>query len=139
MVGGLEYFYGGGVNQARPGSTPFGQPLQVIDLGYGMHTAYGLRSFSAVDTYSVTYCVIGYQQSWLHYRVTQIPKDVRDEYLRDMRKIYTPQAYSLFENNCNHFTNDFSNFLTGSGIPVSSYTFWKMHTPHVLCCMVDTL
>ncbi|KAL3161796.1 hypothetical protein ABBQ38_008888 [Trebouxia sp. C0009 RCD-2024] len=82
VVGGLEYFYGGGVNQARPGSTPFGQPLQVIDLG-----------------------------------VTQIPKDIRDEYLRDMRKIYTPQAYSLFHNNCNNFTNDFSTFLTGSGIP----------------------
>ena len=34
VVGGLEYYYGGGVNQARPGSTPFGQPLQVINLGY---------------------------------------------------------------------------------------------------------
>ena len=94
----------------------------MIDLGYGMHTACGL-SFSAVDTYSVTCCVTGYQQRWLCYRVTQIPKDVRDEYLRDMRKIYTPQAYSLFENKCNHFTNDFSNFLTGSGIPVSSCHF----------------
>lgn len=82
VVGGLEYYYGGGVNQSRPGSTPFGQPLQKIHLG-----------------------------------TTQIPKDVRDEYLRDMRKIYTPQAYSLFHNNCNNFTNDFSTFLTGSGIP----------------------
>ena len=51
-------------------------------------------------------------------RHTQIPKEVRDEYLRDMRKIYTSEAYSLFHNNCNDFTNDFSNFLTGSGIPV---------------------
>ena len=61
---------------------------------------------------------------WVARRVTQIPKDIRDEYLRDMRKIYTPQAYSLFHNNCNNFTNDFSTFLTGSGIPVSSCTFW---------------
>ncbi|DBA79681.1 hypothetical protein WJX77_012191 [Trebouxia sp. C0004] len=82
VVGGLEYYYGGGVNQSIPGSTPFGQPLQKIDLG-----------------------------------VTQIPKDIRDEYLRDMRKIYTPQAYSLFHNNCNNFTNDFSTFLIGNGIP----------------------
>ena len=44
VVGGLEYFYGGGVNQARPGSTPFVQPLQVIDLGYG-HT-YGFQGFA---------------------------------------------------------------------------------------------
>lgn len=82
VVGGLEYYYGGGVNQSIPGSTPFGQPLQKVELG-----------------------------------VTQIPKDIRDEYLRDMRKIYTPQAYSLFHNNCNNFTNDFSTFLTGNGIP----------------------
>lgn len=34
VVGGLEYYYGGGVNQSRPGSTPFGQPLQKIHLGY---------------------------------------------------------------------------------------------------------
>ena len=34
VVGGLEYYYGGGVNQSIPGSTPFGQPLQKVDLGY---------------------------------------------------------------------------------------------------------
>ena len=48
-----------------------------------------------------------------------------------MRKIYTPQAYSLFHNNCNNFTNDFSNFLTGSGIPVwlppDSFTAPTLH------------
>ena len=33
VVGGLEYYYGGGVNQSKPGSTPFGRPLEVIDLG----------------------------------------------------------------------------------------------------------
>lgn len=45
VVAGLEYYYGGGVNQARPGSTPFGQPLQVVDLGYGQ--AYSLLSFGS--------------------------------------------------------------------------------------------
>ena len=34
VVGGLEYYYGGGVNQSIPGSTPFGQPLQKVELGY---------------------------------------------------------------------------------------------------------
>ena len=54
MVGGLEYYYGGGVNQARPGSTPFGQPLQVIDLGY--EPAYSLPGFmwlQATNTHAV--------------------------------------------------------------------------------------
>ena len=34
VVGGLEYYYGCGVNQSSPGLTPFGRPVQVIDLGY---------------------------------------------------------------------------------------------------------
>ncbi len=46
-----------------------------------------------------------------------------------MRKIYTPQAYSLFHNNCNNFTNDFSTFLTGNGIPVS-----VLSIAHTLIC-----
>ena len=51
VVGGLEYYYGGGVNQARPGSTPFGQPLQVIDLGYE-------------HTYSPQACVCSWLLTW---------------------------------------------------------------------------
>eukprot|EP00884_Botryococcus_braunii_P017649 jgi/Botrbrau1/4568/Bobra.60_2s0054.1 len=33
VVGGTEYYYGGGIQQSPAGSTPFGQPLQVIHLG----------------------------------------------------------------------------------------------------------
>ena len=112
VVGGLEYYYGGGVNQSRPGSTPFGRPLEVIDLGWVVL----LTPCRILALYRL--CLTICNTSLCSCSYTQIPKEVRDEFLRDMRKVYTPEAYSLFHNNCNDFTNEFSNFLTGSGIPV---------------------
>ena len=54
----------------------------------------------------------------LFCRSTWKPRDDRDEYLQSLRMTYTSTAYSLFHRNCNDFSNDFSTFLTGSGIPV---------------------
>lgn len=54
----------------------------------------------------------------LFCRSTRIPRDSRIEYLQSLRMTYTATAYSLFHKNCNNFSNDFSTFLTGSGIPV---------------------
>ena len=34
VVGGLEYYFGCGVSQSSPGLTPFGRPVQVVELGY---------------------------------------------------------------------------------------------------------
>ena len=33
VVGGVEYYYGHGINSALPGTTPCGTPVQKIDLG----------------------------------------------------------------------------------------------------------
>ena len=33
IVGGVEHFYGGGIQEAVPGHTPYGQPIQVLELG----------------------------------------------------------------------------------------------------------
>ncbi|GAX84150.1 hypothetical protein CEUSTIGMA_g11573.t1 [Chlamydomonas eustigma] len=33
VVGGVEHFFGHGLQRAVPGSTPFGQPLQILDIG----------------------------------------------------------------------------------------------------------
>ncbi|KAL0032050.1 hypothetical protein WJX77_002382 [Trebouxia sp. C0004] len=82
VVGGLEYYFGCGVSQSSPGLTPFGRPVQVIELGS-----------------------------------TRILRDSRNEYLQSLHMTYTATAYSLFHRNCNNFSNDFSIFLTGSGIP----------------------
>lgn len=33
VVAGVEHFFGGGINVAAAGTTPFGRPIQVLDLG----------------------------------------------------------------------------------------------------------
>ncbi|ATY61710.1 thioredoxin, putative [Cordyceps militaris] len=48
---------------------------------------------------------------------TMLPMDVVREYLDSMRSVYTAEAYDLFKHNCNNFTDSFSNFLLGKGIP----------------------
>ncbi|KAJ1329528.1 desumoylating isopeptidase 1 [Microdochium nivale] len=53
----------------------------------------------------------------LHLGHTDLPMDVISEYLDSLRDIFTPQAYDLFRHNCNNFSNDFSTFLVGKGIP----------------------
>ncbi|KAI1395924.1 DUF862-domain-containing protein [Hypoxylon fuscum] len=53
----------------------------------------------------------------LHLGTTELPMEVILEYLESLKEIYTPQAYDLFRHNCNNFSNDFSMFLVGNGIP----------------------
>ncbi|CAL8470503.1 g10045 [Coccomyxa elongata] len=82
VVGGYEFFYGGGVQKALAGSTPYGHPVEIVDLGN-----------------------------------TQIPQDILEEYINELRQVYTPEAYNLFTNNCNNFSNELATFLTGQPIP----------------------
>ncbi len=51
-------------------------------------------------------------------RDTHIPREVLLEYVEELKKIFTPEAYNLFRHNCNNFSNELATFLTGSGIPV---------------------
>ncbi|KAI1822885.1 PUL domain-containing protein [Xylaria intraflava] len=48
---------------------------------------------------------------------TELPLEIIVEYLDSLREIYTPEAYDLFRHNCNNFSNDFSTFMLGKGIP----------------------
>ncbi|KAF8866696.1 DUF862-domain-containing protein [Acephala macrosclerotiorum] len=49
--------------------------------------------------------------------ITNLPMDVISEYLESLRDVYTEEAYDLWTNNCNNFSNDFATFLLGKGIP----------------------
>ncbi|KAI4734028.1 DUF862-domain-containing protein [Aureobasidium sp. EXF-12298] len=82
VFGGVEYFYGAGVQTCYPGSTHHGQPMEKIKLGK-----------------------------------TEIPLDDILEYLDSLKDTYTAESYDLFKHNCNNFSNDFSMFLVGRGIP----------------------
>lgn len=98
-LNGREYVYDGGIIAIMPGSSHLGQPMEKMRLG-----------------------------------TTHLPMEVIEEFLDSLRPIFsleacflcrlrTPtltlpfQAYDLFRHNCNNFTDSFSNFLVGKGIP----------------------
>lgn len=62
---------------------------------------------------------------------TQIPLDVFDDYLSDLKQRYTAGNYHLLEFNCNSFTQDVVGFLTGTEIPawISSLPADFLSTP----------
>ena len=77
------------------------------------HNMYALQPGEIVFMQSAT------SSEWdLCCRCTCIPRGQQEAFLRELQMEYTTEAYSLFHHNCNHFTNDFAIFLTGSGIPV---------------------
>ena len=48
---------------------------------------------------------------------TDIPEEVFNTFLEGIANRYTAEAYQLFTHNCNHFSNEVSDLLTGTGIP----------------------
>lgn len=48
---------------------------------------------------------------------TCIPADVLSEYLNELRQTFTAESYSLFDNNCNHFSKHLLEFLGGEPMP----------------------
>ncbi|KAG5363422.1 Desumoylating isopeptidase 1 [Yarrowia sp. B02] len=49
---------------------------------------------------------------------THVPEELIQEYISEIQGEYTPDKYNLFDHNCNHFTQELSQFLTGKDIPV---------------------
>jgi len=82
VVRGIEHYFGGGINVAPAGTTPFGHPIQVVDLG-----------------------------------TTFLEEDIIEGLLIELSERFTPDAYSLFSNNCNTFSNELALLLTGNAIP----------------------
>lgn len=48
---------------------------------------------------------------------TNITQDVFEQFLAEISPNYTPEKYKLLEHNCNNFTNEACEFLTGKSIP----------------------
>lgn len=67
---------------------------------------------------AIDLCAIQKHRSGFTCRETHIPREVLLEYIEELKKVFTPQAYNLFHHNCNNFSNELATFLTGSGIPV---------------------
>jgi thiol-disulfide isomerase/thioredoxin len=62
---------------------------------------------------------------------TALPDEILLEYIDSLKTIYTIEAYDLFTHNCNNFTHDVAQFLTGSGIPghITSLPSTVLNTP----------
>lgn len=48
---------------------------------------------------------------------TQLDEDIRAHLLVELSERFTPESYSLFNNNCNNFSNEFAQLLVGKEIP----------------------
>ena len=48
---------------------------------------------------------------------TELTKELFHDYLDGLRPKYNDINYNLFTQNCNHFSNEVAEFLTGKGIP----------------------
>ncbi|KXG38351.1 uncharacterized protein LOC110430021 isoform X1 [Sorghum bicolor] len=49
--------------------------------------------------------------------VTHVPREVFEEFLREIGPRYTPATYKLLSHNCNNFSNEVAQFLAGAAIP----------------------
>jgi desumoylating isopeptidase 1 len=49
--------------------------------------------------------------------VTEIGEDMFIEFLRDLAPRFTQQTYNVLSHNCNNFTDEVAQILTGEGIP----------------------
>ncbi|RCV42546.1 hypothetical protein SEVIR_9G224600v4 [Setaria viridis] len=49
--------------------------------------------------------------------VTHVPREVFEDFLREIGPRYTPATYSLLSHNCNNFSNEAAQFLAGAKVP----------------------
>lgn len=59
----------------------------------------------------------GYPTKVENIGFTQIPQDVFHEFLQSISSKFSLSTYDLFKNNCNNFTEECCQFLTGESIP----------------------
>lgn len=71
IVYGRQYYFGGGICWDPPEQTPYGKPIQKIEMGE-----------------------------------TEIPKQIFEDYLKDLGPKYSAEKYHLIDHNCNNFTDE---------------------------------
>ncbi|CAL8129037.1 unnamed protein product [Orchesella dallaii] len=103
VIFGREYFFGGGasISATMDGVSVVGNPALS-----------GIRWCAPGTT------ILGQPQQMLALGETEIPESVVADFLSELSSsTFRADTYSLFEHNCNHFSNEFSQFLTGNSIP----------------------
>jgi len=82
IVYGYEYFFGGGIQSARPGTTIAGAPWKKYTIGF-----------------------------------TTVTQPMFHNWCLEKAARFSPANYDLLTHNCNNFTEEASQFLTGKSIP----------------------
>ena len=59
----------------------------------------------------------GMPQERLAFGNTEIPEDMWADFLRGLEDRFNPASYHLLNNNCNSFTQEALQFLTGQDLP----------------------
>ena len=49
--------------------------------------------------------------------VTHVPREVFEDFLREIAPRYTPATYNLLNHNCNNFSEEAAQFLAGARLP----------------------
>eukprot|EP00053_Salpingoeca_punica_P008097 m.73311 g.73311 ORF g.73311 m.73311 type:complete len:166 (-) comp14449_c0_seq1:281-778(-) len=113
--------------------------IYVYDLSHGMLAAMSLQMFgtfldglwhTSVVVYGKEYFFgqgiqavapgmsqAGKPHQVLDYGSTEIPQDLFEEYLHGLKDKFNATTYHLLNNNCNSFTHDAVQFLTGRDLP----------------------
>jgi len=82
VVYGYEYFFGGGIQSARPGTTVAGTPWKKYTVGF-----------------------------------TTVTQPLFHNWCLEQAARFSPANYDLLTHNCNNFTEEACQFLTGKSIP----------------------
>ncbi|GJM87323.1 hypothetical protein PR202_ga03264 [Eleusine coracana subsp. coracana] len=103
---------------ARQLSTSFlGKPIEAIwhtgVVVYGNEYYFG----GGIQSSPVGTTPYGRPLRTVELGVTHIPREVFEDYLRDIAPRYTAETYRLLTHNCNNFSNEVAQFLVGVGIP----------------------
>lgn len=62
---------------------------------------------------------LGSPQKILDMGVTEVPWELIEDYLASLRDKYSAEHYHLLNHNCNHFSDELLEFLTGTHVPQS--------------------
>ena len=114
VFGGIEYFFGAGVQTSYPGRTHHGNPMEVIPMG---------------TTQLPLEVILEYLESLKEIYTMEV-SCWSMVIVKENCQLYF-QSYDLFLHNCNNFTNDFAMFLVGKGIPdhITSLPQTVLNTP----------
>uniref|UniRef100_A0A3Q2NXR6 palmitoyl-protein hydrolase n=1 Tax=Fundulus heteroclitus TaxID=8078 RepID=A0A3Q2NXR6_FUNHE len=116
---GDEFFFGGeGISSCSPGGTMLGPPDTVVELGETEVTEEIFMDYLS-SLGETTYRSSGQLSSFtLEAMPPNLGGDTEHRYKpRISVSLFRGDRYRLFEHNCNTFTNEVAQFLTGRTIP----------------------